>query len=214
MIIKSGAILIIILLVIGCGSQVSTLIEPANNESFIVVGSIILQNNGYTPNTEIYLDGIDVMISSKIQTNGKEKIVDHWVVTDKEGYFFLSNVPPGKYALKAIRTTVGTSRLITIANSLRYSGSEFQIQVKTRIPAGSDYFPDNPVGRVMDLRHNFLLIDFSSKSTMRVQHRKAATVPKAKLVDGQIITRPSVPQYYISKFPESQWVSILKQVTY
>jgi hypothetical protein len=212
----SGKIFIVftLLVLVACGGRIVTLVEPENDETLIVVGSIILQNNGYTPGADVYMDGIDVMITSKIMVNGEEKIKDYWVVTDQNGYFQLSNVPAGNYALKAIKTTVGVQRLVTIANSLRYSGAEFQIQSRENIPFGAEYFEEKVVGRVVDLKHNFFLIDYASQSNYRVQVRKANLVPKAVLVNGAEMTRPSVPEYFIQKFPESKWTPILKQISY
>jgi hypothetical protein len=212
----SGKIFVLcaLLALMACGSRIVSLVEPENDETLIVVGSIILQNNGYTPGAEVYLDGIDVMISSKIMLNGEEKIKDYWIITDKNGYFQLSNVPVGNYALKAIKTTVGVQRLVTIANSLRYSGAEFQIQPRENIPYGAEYFEEKVIGRVVDLKHNFFLIDYASQTNYRVQLRKANLVPKAVLVNGEEITRPSVPEYFIQKFPESKWTPILKQISY
>jgi len=203
-----------LILFLGCGGRMATLVDPVNNENFIVVGTVILQNNQFTSETAVYTDGIDVLVTGKYEENGKEKKKDFWVITDRQGYFFLANVPPGQYALKALRTTVGIDRMLTIANSLRYSTSEFQIQPKERIPAGADYFEEQPVGRVVDLKHNFFMIDYASQSNYRVKHQKASSVPKAKLIDGQEITRPSVPAYFIEKFPTSKWISVLEQVKY
>lgn len=208
------SIVFALLVLMACSGRITTLVEPQNEENLIVVGSVILQNNGYTPGSEVYMDGIDVMITSKIMVDGKEKIKDYWAMTDENGYFQLSNVPPGKYALKAIKTTVGVQRLVTIANSLRYSGAEFQIQPREKIPYGAEYFEEKVVGRVVDLKHNFFLIDYSSQSNYRVQLRKANVVPKAILVNGDEISRPSVPEYFINKYPESKWVPILQQISY
>jgi hypothetical protein len=204
--------LLLIGLALSCGSRITTLTEPANNDNFIVIGSIIMQNNGFTPETAVYYDGIDVLITGQITSEGKSKVQDHWVVTDKNGYFVLANVPPGEYALKAIRTTVGIQNLITIANSLRYSGAEFQLQANEKIPYGASYFEEKPIGRVVDLKHNFFMVDYSSKSNYRVQYQKVSRVSQAKLVNGEIISRTSVPEYFIAQYPQSQWVPVLQKL--
>lgn len=202
--------ILILLVFISCAARISTLTEPSSDESMVVLGSVILQNNGFTSETEVYVDGIDVLIVGKTIESGKEQVKDYWVVTDKNGYFILSDVPAGEYALKAIRTTVGVQSLITIANSLRYSSSEFEILRKERIPFGADYFAIKSNGRVLDLQHNFFMIDYSSKTSRKVLHRVAPKVKEAKLVNNEIMVRTSNAAYFIEKYPESQWIPVLK----
>ncbi|MBN1350410.1 hypothetical protein JXJ21_13430 [candidate division KSB1 bacterium] len=194
-----------------CAGRITSLKEPTSDDSFVVIGSVIFQNDYFVGDeVEVYKDGIDVAIVGEVEEDGKKKISGYWATTDKNGYFVLSDVPPGKYALQAIRLTVGVQRLITISSNLRYSGSEYTIQMRENVIFEAEYFGVEPKGRVVNLKHHVFGADHSTAVNRQILHHESAKIENAKLIDGSILKRGPVEEYFIKTYPKSAWVPVLK----
>ncbi|GBD92532.1 hypothetical protein BMS3Abin05_00104 [bacterium BMS3Abin05] len=198
----------------GCGGNLKTLNEPpASKNTILIIGQVILQNYFYnTDQTEVIKDGIQVAVIGKIEKNGKNKIVGYWATTDKNGYFYLADLPPGQYNLKGIKSVVARGTLITIINPLKYTGSIFQIQPGEIVIFDGTYLPYKAQNRVIDLLHNVFTIDKTSENTGNVNHRTYLSLKNAKLVTGEMITEPPVPKYFLSKYPANPWKPYLEKV--
>lgn len=197
---------------LNCAGRITTLTEPTSDDGFVLIGSVIFQNNYFiSDEAEVYRHGIDVAIVGEIEEGGKKKITGHWASTDKNGYFVLSNVPPGKYAIKAVRLTMGVQSLVTVSNTLRYSGSDFTIQTSENVIFEANYFGIKPKGRVVNLKHHIFMVDHSTKSNRQVVHYENDTITEAKLLDGKVLKCGPVEEYFIEKYPTSAWVAIFKE---
>ncbi len=208
-----GAVLIAALIT-GCGGSVKTLQEPPTSENTIlIVGQVILQNNFYNTNqTEVVKDGIQVAVIGEVEKNGKKKIVGYWATTDPNGYFYLADVPPGNYNLKGIKGVVSRGTLVTITNPLKYTGSVFQIQPGEIVIFDGRVFPFKPQNRVIDLQHNLFVIDKTSERTGNVNHMALLSLKHVKLVTGEVANEPPVPKYFLDNYPNSPWKPYLEKL--
>ncbi len=201
-------------LLAGCGGSMKTLQEPPTSENTIlIVGQVLLENNFYNTNqTEVVKDGIQVAIIGEVNKNGKKKIVGYWATTDPNGYFYLADVPPGKYNIKGIKGVVSRGTLVTITNPLKYSGSVFQIQPGEIVIFDGKIFPFSPQNRVIDLQHNLFIIDKTSERTGNVNHMAMLALKNVKLVTGEVANEDPVPKYFIQKYPNSPWKPYLEKL--
>lgn len=197
-----------------CGGSLKTLNEPPTSENtVIIVGQVILQNNFYNSNqTEVVKNGIQVAVIGQIKKNGKKKTVGYWATTDDNGYFYIADVPNGVYNLKGIKGVVSRGTLVTITNPLKYTGSVFQIQPSEIVIFDGRFFPFKPQNRVVDLQHNLFVIDKTSERTGSVNQMAYMTLKNAKLVTGETISEPPVPKYFLKKYPTSPWKPYLEKL--
>jgi hypothetical protein len=196
---------------IACAAGIKGLKEPTSENSLLVIGSVVFENNYFDDRAEVYQKGIEVAILARYEEDGKTKTKGYWTTSDENGYFFLSNVPKGQYALKGIRLAMGRGTLLTISNPLRYSGSVYVIQRGEHVIFDGDYFAYEPRGRIVNLEHNYFAIDQTSNRTFHVEHLAQAEVEDQKLVTGKILNLPPVEQYFIEKYPQSSWVPLLEK---
>lgn len=204
-------LVIMLLIFIACASTSKGFKEPSSEDSIMVVGNIIFENNYYNDQLETVRKDIEVAVVGKYGAG--EKIHSYWVTTDENGFFALADVPKGKYAIQGFRVYLGQGELLTIANSLRYEGSFYQIQRKPYVVFQADYFPIESDSRVYKLKYNHFWIDQSTRASAEVQHRIYDKVENMPLVNGQKLTLPPIEQYFVEKFPASLWAPILKSET-
>lgn len=197
-----------------CGGSLKTLNEPPTSENTVlIVGQVILQNNFYNSNqTEVVKNGIQVAIIGQVEKKGKKKIVGYWATTDPNGYFYLADVPNGTYNLKGIKGVVSRGTLVTIINPLKYTGSVFQIQPGEIVIFDGRFFPFKPQNRIVDLQHNLFVIDKTSERTGSVNQMAYMSLKNRKLITGETVNEPPVPKYFLQKYPTSPWKPYLEKL--
>ena len=195
------------LMILHCATGMQTLKAPTGEQSFLVIGSIIFQSNYLGYKAEVLRSDIEVAVMGRIEEKGEVKITGYWTMTDRNGYFFLADVPPGQYVVKGVRLTLSDGTRLVISSPLRQPGDlGFQRQDTESIIFTGNYFPHHPRGRIMNLEHNYFTID----RTMRIGHTTQQSVQDLELVTGERIDLPRVQDHFIEKYPDSEWIPFLK----
>jgi hypothetical protein len=194
--------------IFSCASGVGSFKEPTADDTMLIVGRVILEDNYYTEEVGVYMGDIEVAVLGKT-SEGKD--VALWANSDENGYFAIADAPKGEYALKGIRTLIGRGSLVTITNRLRLSTDVFMISSKPQIIFNGQYIPFEPTGRIQSLQHNIFRLDRMSKSTNQVNYNYSNTLKDLKLSDGKVLTAEPVQAYFVEKYPESAWKSELEE---
>ena len=194
--------------ILSCAAGVKTLKNPTGDKSYLIIGSILVQSNYLSYKAEVCRKEVEVAILGKIEENGQAKMTGYWTMTDQNGYFFVPDAPPGQYTVKGNRLTLSDGTRLIISSPLRLPGSTgFHLQDTEGIVFEGDYFPHESKGRIMNLKHNYFTID----RTLQIGHTTQEAVQGLELVTGETLDLPPVQDYFIKKFPDSEWGPILKQ---
>ena len=73
--------------------------EEPNDDGIIIVGNVIIENINQEFSFQNWDLGAQVVILGKTDDG---TTTHYTVTTDKEGYYFLTNVPAGQYVIKAV----------------------------------------------------------------------------------------------------------------
>ena len=201
-------LLLCCLTMLQCATGMQSLKPPTDDQSFLVIGSILFQSNYLSYKAEVRRSGIEVAVLGRIEENGKVKTTGHWTMTDENGYFFLADVVPGQYIVKGLRLTLSDGTRVVLSSPLRSPGSlGFQLQDTEGITFEGDHFPHVPRGRIMNVEHNYFTID----RTLNIGHTTQESARDLELITGEHIDLPKVQAYFIEKYPDSQWIPLLKE---
>ena len=180
----------------------ATVSAPKTDRSFLVIGALTVDLLQYRNITETYRGGIDVIIAGRLKKGGRYIYKNFWTKTDDRGYFFLANVPPGEYALRGFRIQVlGPAFHLLVFSRLRSEKDPYEVVQNARIPVLAGYFPFPARGRIVNLRHNYFILDHGIKAIARNYFK----LENLKLVTGRTITEPDVLTYFKQTFPGSGW---------
>ncbi len=197
--------LILIVFLFSCSSTIPEFNPPVENKC-LLIGSVILDILGYRDINATIQANIEVAIIGNVIDGGQEKRVGFWVETDENGYFYLENVPPGKYALKGIRARSMDLNELTIVNELTDpQRNYFEIYFSDNIPMTGNLFDVSSKNRIVNFQNNL----FSLHRNGIVEFKRLARVRDYKLSAGDIINLPPVPSYFLEKFPASGWSTFL-----
>lgn len=195
------------LLILSCAGGLPSMKEPVEGKN-LLIGSVIFENSGYQNRNEVYSNGLEVAIIGLYEENGKEKVFGKWVITDKNGYFFIPNVPDGKYAVKGLRINMSGQAFITIANEFRTMVDNYKIQASQNIAFSGVYFNTQPTNKIVNLKHNY----FTFFQNQEIRYGAYDKIDEFQASDGQRINRPMIFQYFIEQYPESGWSKPLKEL--
>lgn len=199
---------VMIIVFFACATSYMGFKEPTSDISMIVVGRVIVEDDGYTDRMAVYKNNINVGIYGKTD-NGDD--LGEWVSTDEQGYFVLSDAPKGEYVIKAVQLTVGAGQLLTIENRLSYADDPYYISNRDIIIFSGEYFPFEPVGRVQSLKHTIFKLDFPNRDIVTVKSRALNTLDEFEVYGGEILNAGPVERYFIQKYPNSKWLEPLEQ---
>ena len=202
-------LILVIAALMGCAGTASHgFKEPTSEETMLVVGAVILEDNYYTEEVAVYKKSIEVAVMGKSEAGEK---LAFWTTTDENGYFAIADVPKGEYALKAIRILIGRGSFVTIENRLRVSSDVYMLSSKQTVIFRGEYFPFEPKERVVSLQHSHFVLDRMSQSTRRVNYLAKSRLQDLKLVSGETYSAGPVEEYFVQKYSESAWVPHLKK---
>ena len=198
-------------MLLSCAAGVKGLVEPENENSVLIIGSAFLENNYYNEQFELYKDAIEVAVMGQIEENDETKVTGLWAETDENGYFCISNVPPGRYIIKGIRVILSTGELLTITNPRDLESSNFILQMPDRdmIIFDGSYFGEENFGQVVNLGINQFTIDKATGRSRRVHNSAAVTMENVKSPSGDIINFINATDYFAEQYPQSGWVQYL-----
>jgi len=174
--------------------------ESPREGNSVVIGAVLVENNGINDNFIPVRSGITAVITG----NTEQGIEGYRVRTNDDGYFILQNVPPGKYVLKGIEADVGFGNLVYVSSTVRPDGVHYirarQDRVLYTVQNWPDFIPDGE--RVVNMDINYFLLDRSG----RVIHHPYTTLQNQSLnLPGESYTMTNPKNYFNQKFPENQW---------
>ncbi len=196
-----------VILVLGCAATLPKMEEPAEGKN-LVIGSVIFENNGYQDRNDVYFDNIEVAIIGIYKENGKEKVFGKWTRTDKNGYFFIPNVPDGRYALKGLRINMSGQAFLTIVNEFRTLVDNYKIWPTENITFSGEYFKTEPQNRIINLKHNY----FTFFQNREIRYGAYDKIDQFQASNGDVITRPMIFKYFIENYPQSGWNKYLQKI--
>lgn len=197
----------VFLLMAACASSIKYgFNEPTSDETLIVVGRLIVHSGPERDLDEVTKDKISVALLGRT-TNGKTLSI--WIETDENGYFAVADVPKGTYAIKAIRTMLGIQYL-NMVNELKYPTSLFRVMDDDFFPFTGDYYPFEAEGRVLSLKHNIITILPLNASVNPIIQDTHYLLKDFQLADGETLNAGPVEEYFMKKYPDSQWMDALK----
>ena len=129
---------------------------------------------------------------------GQEKIEAYRVKTDANGYFAISNVPPGAYVLKGIEVDVGYANHMLIGS--RWEGnSQVYLPVGNMISHTVRVWPEPVITRIINMNIQYLKIDPAG----RIAHRKFRFLNNTSVGLKDISHTMPSPEDYIRKNPDA-----------
>jgi hypothetical protein len=198
------------IILVGCAGTIRQgFKEPSSVDSMLIIGSIIVEDNYYTKEIGVYRDGIEVAILGRTE---KGKALAFWTVTDKNGYFSIGDVPKGEYTLKGFHVLLKDGSYVTVSNRLNYISDPFLVAESELIIFEGREFTIKPVNRIVNLQHNHFILTAMSRGSRIVNHTVLSIIDSERLVDGKVYSEGPVVEYIMKKYPESQWISELKDI--
>ena len=193
---------VIVAVSLNCASsQKALIIQETQEGKSVLVGAVLVENNGIDELYRAKTSKITVIVVGKFKVNGKELTKGYRVKTDKNGYFIIQNVNPGSYVLKGIEVDVGytnrdfiTSRWEGDKQHFYNSGSVIDHIVRV--------WPDEQKGKVINLHINYFMLDNAG----RVYFNRYKALRNTKLAlekNGYTMLNPA--KYFKEKYPESEW---------
>ena len=193
--------LIISFILLSCSASKQFTMEKPQAGKCLIVGAVLLENNGIEDKYETKFENITVVVVGKYMENGEEQTAGYRVKTDEKGYFLLQNVPAGPYVIKGFEADVGfQSRKIVTS---RWDGrSQIFYPSNNLIDFTVRDWPEIQEGNIVNLEINYFMIDQAN----RVAHErfdylqdKPGTFPDTKY------TMVNPLNYYQTKFPQWEW---------
>jgi len=197
--------------IVGCSATVKNVEEPIADKC-LIIGSVLLDIDGYDDNLITLSDNIEIAILGKIIQNGEIKKVGFWTRTDDNGLFILPNVPPGDYVIKGMRThLIGIGDLVITNELLDSERSYYELNRHSFIGFTGNLFDVQTLQRVANFKHNI----FKLNRNGWIEFQRIDRLNQFKISTGERIDRQSVPFQFLDKFPESQWARFVEMhITY
>ena len=197
---------LIFILIVGCATTAPNIQEPVDDRC-LIIGAIILDIDGYRDLNTSLFEHIDVAIVGETVAEQGIKRVAFWAETDENGYFYVENVPPGRYALKGIKARSIDIGELTLVNELTDAARNyFQISPANDIPMTGDLFDLKDNHRIVNFQYNV----FTLHRNGIVDFRRMKLIRNFKLSAGDVIDLPPVPSHFLDEFPACGWSAFLE----
>lgn len=188
-------------ILIGCGTTQKMVFQEPEAGKSLLVGAVLVENDGIDDLYESKTANITVVIVSKFAQDGKESSKGYRIKTDKDGYFMIPNVQPGSFVLKGIEVDLGFSERYIISSmwegnrQIFFTGANM-IDYNVRI------WPPENNEKVINLGINYFKVDNADR--ILYDNFKSLNNNMLGLKDKRY-TMPSPVNYYKAKYPESKW---------
>ncbi len=185
----------------GCAANQKFVQETPEAGKALVVGAVLVENDGIEDVYAAHKGNIDVVIVGKHMENGEEVIEGYRVKTDENGYYLLQNVPPGSYVVKGFEVDLAFSTRMIITS--RWEGTtQIYYPIDTIIDNNVRYWPPAVSGPVIDMGIQYFRIDASK----RIFDNKFKSLKNRTLgLPDHSYTMPDPAQYFEQKYPEWGW---------
>ena len=198
----------------------SHLLQDRLDGSVLVFGCVIFDT----------LDGPEGPFTIIIKYRGPDHsdISTIMVQTDSLGYFALTNMPVGHYAVHAVQYAkfiawyvpvesaptdrVRAWRRVTPRSIWRYSAElgRFYGLLPPK-PYEPPSWPEPEPGGIYNLKYTILAYDYSNTGTGYLGY-SYSSLNGESFFSGRKYHRPRIPEYFIEKYPKSGWVPYLERM--
>jgi hypothetical protein len=201
-----------LILVSGCAgmgtARFNTVLTEPVEGGMLVIGAVIVSSvNEYKPKLvqEIHIVG-------DVEQEGETVRMGFTVIPDDQGYFALENLPPGQYALKGVTYGLQDVTYALIWHDLKYPTDRWKLVDWSLIPPFTGNVPPTaPNMNVINLGYNiFLTFSDSAGGEVRQYHRMK--IDNESFDTPYNFRNPYIEEYFISRFPQSGWAPILRQI--
>jgi hypothetical protein len=188
-------------LLLSCTASQKFIAESPQAGKSILVGAILVENDGLEDVYEAKTANITVVIIGKSEANGTEVTEGYRVKTNPDGYYMIQNVPPGAYVIKGIEVDLGYETRMIISsrwegNSQYYYPGDMMIDHTVRV------WPRATNQRVIDMQIRYFIIDASQV----IQFDVIKSLNDAKLaIPDNRYTMAEPETYFREKFPDWEW---------
>ncbi len=203
--------LLLLIFVISCAQTTKFIEAPVDENSFLVIGSVVVEDDFYTSLSGVHLKDIEVAILAETDQEGTPKTTGYWTKTDDNGYFYLMNVPSGKYTLTGVRMFLSDQSVMVINNPCTSESDVFKISPSDHIGFIGNYFDIIPQNRVVNLQANYFSIDADSHIYYDVKYFRRNAITGLRLVNGTKLMQISPVRYFINQFAGSTWADLLRE---
>jgi hypothetical protein len=192
---------LVLALFLSCASGSKTALQTPQEGKSLLVGAILLENNGVEDVYEAKTAKITVILVGKSISNEKEKTEGYRVKTDENGYFMLQNVAPGAYVLKGIEADIGYETRLMLTS--RWEGNEvIYYPVDTYIDYTVRVWPESRDDQIIDLGIHYFSID----AAFRTFHKQYPQLNNTALaLKDKIHTQKNPTDYFREKHPDWEW---------
>ena len=190
---------------LSCGSS-AKLIEEPEDDKCILIGSIILEIEGYKNRYITAMEDIEVAIVGRYYSEGKEKSFGRWVRTDESGYFFIPNVPQGDFAIRGIQfTDISTGEIQIVNQLLDPTRDYYELNRGDIITLVGLRFDVASNQGVVNMKHNI----FNLYTNELIDHKRVNELKDYKSVEGSLIYSSPVPLYFQEILQGTGWEKYL-----
>jgi hypothetical protein len=175
------------------GSKPKGEMPKAIENPTVVVGAVLVENDGIDDRFESITANITVVLVRKFLLDGKEESKGYRIKTDRNGYFRLENVPAGSSVLKGIELDLGYANRMLITSiwegdSQMYTTGGRMIDFNVRV------WPPSNAGPVTDMGIRYFRIDRSG----RISHNQFQSLNGASLgLKDKAYTMKNPKSYYV-----------------
>ena len=184
-----------------CTASQQFVAEKPQEGKSLLVGGVLLENNGIEGKYETLYSKITLVIVGKSIEAGEEVYQGYRVKTDENGYFLLQNVPPGAYVIKGFEADVGFETRLFISS--RWDGN-LQVYYYTGTPIDHTVrvWPEMSNEKIIDLKITYFMVD----QAMRVANDNfKLLLDKPGTIPGSIYSMKNPVKYYAEKYPQWEW---------
>lgn len=198
-------IIVILTVFLSCASSTQSIPEPEADQC-ILIGSIVLDIDGYKNQVMTVMSDIEVAIVGRYYKDGREKSFGGWTTTDENGFFYIPNVPPGDYALRGIQYNHISTGDIQIVNELLDPNRDyFELNRSEVISLVGLRFDVPSFRNVVNMKHNIVHL---YRNEM-IDNKRLDEIRDYRSADGTRIFKPPVALYFAEKFYGSGWETYL-----
>jgi hypothetical protein len=190
----------ILFLILSCAVQNKFIPEEPQEGKCLLVGAVLIENDGLEDIYQAVTKNITVVISS----NAEDAPAGYRVKTDENGYYILQNVPKGSYVVKGFEVDLGYETRLLVSS--RWEGlSQIFYPTSGAIDFTVREWPEPSEGTVINMNIAHFVIDRAQRISNNVF--KQLNNNRIILKD-ETYTMPDPVTYFRQKYPDWKWFSM------
>jgi len=196
-----SGILMLVCVIKSCTPARPFVLEDPLPDKSLLVGAILVENTGLEEVYEAKKANIVVIIVGKTIQDGKEVTQGYRVKTNQDGYYLISNVPPGSYVIKGIELDLGFETHMLIGS---YWDGDVQVYrpEQLMIDHTVQIWPAVSGGRIINLNIRYFRIDAAERigyDSFKKIESAAVSLPQIQ----HTMTNPV--EYFKTQYPATVW---------